>query len=255
MPPAQAWSHGSPDRRDTSRPRRPPIQQEPRGLSRPSRAARCRQGPQPSPRPSQILQHYTRGGETHLSDRPTRGKSGRCSGNAASGASAPPAAAATRGMTVMEGDRKPAPETRGWDWLDPARRGRARGLALAIVPLPSLFSGNTDQAQALLMALARQWRRSGGGLLPAGFVPGGGRSIGDVAEAVDRGANAGAGSRGARARCRSAVAGAGPGRVADVARAGAWRGCRARRASPACRCPRRDGARVRVPWPVRVTCL
>ena len=72
------------------------------------------------------------------------------------GASAPPAAAATRGMTVMEGDRKPAPETRGWDWLDPAHRGRARGLALAIVPLPSLFSGNTDQAQALLMALARQ---------------------------------------------------------------------------------------------------
>ena len=56
----------------------------------------------------------------------------------------------------MEGDRKPAPETRGWDWLDPAHRGRARGLALAIVPLPSLFSGNTDQAQALLMALARQ---------------------------------------------------------------------------------------------------
>jgi hypothetical protein len=77
-------------------------------------------------------------------------------GNAASGASAPPAAAATRGITVMEGDRKPAPETRGWDWLDPAHRGRARGLALAIVPVPSLFSGNTDQAQALLMALARQ---------------------------------------------------------------------------------------------------
>jgi hypothetical protein len=30
------------------------------------------------------------------------------------------------------------------------------GLALAIVRLPYLFSGNTDEAQALLMAPARQ---------------------------------------------------------------------------------------------------
>ena len=52
----------------------------------------------------------------------------------------------------MEEDPKPGPETRGWDWWILHIADVPWGLALAVVALPYLFSGNTDQAQALLMA-------------------------------------------------------------------------------------------------------
>ena len=102
---------------------------------------------------------------------PTAARADVAPGNAASGASAPPAAAATRGMTVMEGDPKPAPETRGWDWWILHIADVPWGLALAIVPLrpvqrqhrPSagLTHGASSPVAAVGWWVATGWVRSG----------------------------------------------------------------------------------------------